>query len=240
MSVSLVDTETDEFIGELSTPGCAGIYPVDGGFFMACADGRVQYIALDADGKEVDRRRSEAFFSVDEDPVFDYAVPSADGWLFMSLEGHVYDVSLDGDAIAVSEPWSINPPDVDGATDLNGVPIAADDAWRIGGRQAFAYNAATGLLVTLMHEGGGQETFEDGGTQIWAFSMATGRRGYVLEMEDGVKATSIELTADDKPLLLVSTTNDGELRIHDALSSRLLHAMPSLGGSWGATIQRLE
>jgi len=236
MSVSLVDTETDSFLSEISTPGCAGVYPVENGFFMACADGRIQYIELNAAGTEIDRRRSEAFFTVDEDPVFDYAVPSDEGWLFMSLEGRVFDVALKEGAIEVSEPWFINPPDVEGATDLNGVPIEADDGWRIGGTQPFAYNAARGILVTIMHEGGGQETFEDSGTQLWAFSMETGRRAYVVEMEEGVKAKSVEMTGDAQPLLLVATDKDDELLVHDALSSRQLRTIPELGRK----IQRLR
>ena len=142
--------------------------------------------------------------------------------------------------VLVSDPWNINPPDVEGATDLNGVPIEPDDSWRIGGRQAFAYNAATGLLVTVMHEGGGQETFEDAGTQIWAFSARTGRRAYVLELDEDVHASAIELTGDDDPLLLIATDRDGEVHVHDALNSRRLHVVPELGGSWGASIQRLH
>ncbi|MEM1402556.1 MAG: amine dehydrogenase large subunit [Pseudomonadota bacterium] len=240
MSVSVVDTQSDAFLSEISTPGCAGVYPVESGFLMACADGRVQYIVLDDAGTEVDRVRSDAFFTIDADPVFDYAVESADGWLFVSLEGQVYDVSVTDGAVDVTAGWSINPEDEEGAKDLNGVPIPADDTWRIGGRQPFAYNAEHELLVTLMHEGGGQETFEDMGTQIWAFSAATGRRAYVLELEEEVHAGSLMLTGDDEPLLLVSTDNDGELLIYDALTSRLINRVPELGGSWGATIQRLR
>lgn len=237
MSVSMVDTQTDTFVTEISTPGCAGVYPVTRGFLMPCADGRVQYVMLDDAGLEVDRVRSEVFFTIDDDPVFDYAVPGDSGWIFMSLEGQVYQVSVDGDELTVAEPWSINPTDVEGARDLNNVPIEADDAWRIGGRQPFAYNAAKQLLVTLMHEGGGQETFEDGGTQIWAFSMETGRRAYVLEMEEGVHAKSLELTSDEAPLLLITTDKDGELLIHDALSSQLLRALPEVDGR---AVQRLD
>jgi methylamine dehydrogenase heavy chain len=240
MSVSLVDADSNTFVSEISTPGCAGVYPVDGGFLMACADGRVQFIGLDEGGSEVARTRSDAFFSVDEDPVFDYAVPAVDGWMFLSLEGRVFEVSVDGSTVEVSEAWAINPPDEEDAADLNGVPIEADDHWRIGGRQPFAYNAEAGLLVTLMHEGGGQETFEDAGTQIWAFSTETGRRAYMIEMEEGVKATSLELTADAEPLLLISTTNNGEVLVHDARSSRELRRISELGGSWGATLQRLQ
>ncbi|WOJ97163.1 amine dehydrogenase large subunit [Congregibacter brevis] len=237
MSVSVVDTSDDRFVGEISTPGCAGVYPVDAGFLMACGDGRIQYIRLDSVGEEVDRLRSESFFSMSDDPVFDYAVPTPEGWMFMSLEGMVYEVSVANGAVQISEPWSINPEDIEDAADLNGVPIEADDDWRIGGRQAFAYNASANLLVTLMHQGGGQETFEDPGTQVWAFSTQTRRRAYVLELDEETMGSSLELTADDEPLLLIAPADGGELLIHDALSSRLLRTVPEINASM---IQRLE
>lgn len=237
MSVSVVDTADDRFVGEISTPGCAGVYPVDAGFLMACGDGRVQYVRLDSVGEEVDRLRSEVFFTVTDDPVFDYAVPTPQGWMFMSLEGHVYEVAVKNGAVNISEPWSINPPDEEGATDLNGVPTDPDDHWRISGRQAFAYNAETNLLVTLMHEGGGQETFEDPGTQVWAFSTKTKRRAYVLELDEETKGVSVELTADAQPLLIIAPAKGGELLIHDGVSSRLLRTMPEINAS---LVQRLE
>ncbi|EED32324.1 putative aralkylamine dehydrogenase heavy chain [gamma proteobacterium NOR5-3] len=237
MSVSVVDTADDRFVGEISTPGCAGVYPVDAGFLMACGDGRVQYVRLDSVGEEVDRLRSDVFFTVSDDPVFDYAVPTPDGWMFMSLEGQVYEVAVKDGAVNVSEPWSINPPDEEGAADLNGVPIDPDDHWRISGRQAFAYNAKTNLLVTLMHEGGGQETFEDPGTQVWAFSTKTRRRAYVLELDEETKGVSVELTADADPLLIIAPAEGGELLIHDGVSSRLLRTMPEINAS---LVQRLE
>ncbi|EAQ98230.1 amine dehydrogenase large subunit [Congregibacter litoralis] len=237
MSVSIVDTADDRFVGEISTPGCAGVYPVDAGFLMACGDGRIQYIRLDSVGEEVDRIRSEPFFSVTEDPVFDYAVPTPEGWMFLSLEGQVYEVTVANSEVQVSQPWSINPQDAEDAVDLNGVPIDADDDWRIGGRQPFAYNAEAGLLVTLMHQGGGQETFEDPGTQVWAFSTKTRRRAYVLELDEETKGSSVELTADGEPLLLIAPANGGELLIHDALNSRLLRTVPEINAS---TLQRLE
>ncbi len=240
MSVSLVDTSNDSFIGEISTPGCAGVYPVEHGFLMPCADGRVQYIRLNERGQEVARLRSDAFFNTGDDPVFDYAIPSENGWLFLTLEGLVYELSLSESTVAVSPGWPINPPDEEDARDLNGVAIPADDHWRVGGKQPFAYNAEHKLLVTVMHEGGGQETFEDPGTQIWAFHTETGRRAYVLTMDEGVTAGSVELTGDRDPLLLIGTSKDGEVRIHDALSSRLLRTVDQVSGRWGSSIQRLQ
>ena len=118
--------------------------------------------------------------------------------------------------IVVSEPWSILSDDKD------------DEGWRIGGRQPFAYNAATGLLVTLMHQGGGQETFEDDGTELWAFNVATQRRGYRLELEE--EGSGVQLTEDARPLLLVSPGDGRTFRIHDGLTGRELRSMAELGG----------
>ena len=53
----------------------------------------LQRISLGADGRETARTQSKAFFDVSKDPVYDRAVPTADGWLFVSFEG----VALRGD-----------------------------------------------------------------------------------------------------------------------------------------------
>lgn len=177
MSVSLVDVHQARFLGEISTPGCSGVYPLGRGFLMPCAMGALQYIALAEDGTEAGRSISPPFFDVDADPIYDYAVPTADGWLFVSLDGRVFEATVDGDTVDISEPWSI-------------IERAGDDAadWRIGGKQPFAYNAEAGVLMTLMHEGGGQETYRDPGSEVWAFNTEQRRRGY--------------LTQDEAPLLL--------------------------------------
>ena len=237
MSVSIVDVEDERFVSEISTPGCAGVYAVERGFLMACGDGRVQYVSLDRRGEEADRVRSDVFFDVMADPVYDYAVPTADGWLFMTLEGQVFEVTVDDGEVVVSEPWSVNPPDEEDAVDLNGVPIEPDDDWRIGGRQPFAYNAEHNLLVTLMHEGGGQETFEDAGTEIWAFNVGTQRRGFRLELEEGIESDGVQLTRDAEPLLLLSPSGSDDLMIYDGLSGRHLRDVTEVGSG---LIQNLD
>ncbi|MEE4300151.1 MAG: amine dehydrogenase large subunit [Pseudomonadales bacterium] len=213
MSVSIVDAREREFVAEISTPGCAAVYPVAEGFLMPCGDGSLQYVTLDGDGREAARTRSDVFFSVEEDPVFDYAVPTEDGWLFMSLEGNVFRATVEGGKVLVSEPFSI-------------FADEEEEGWRIGGSQPFAYNAEKGLLVTVMHKGGGQETFEDGGDHIWGFSMRTGRRGYVLELEDETRG--VALTPDAKPLMIMS--GDGDVLIHDGMSGAHLRTIENLRG----------
>ena len=60
------------------------------------------------------------------------------------------------------------------------------------------------VLAIIMHQGGGQETFEDPGTEIWVFSTVSQRRGYRLAMEDGRMVSSVQITQDEDPLMLLS------------------------------------
>ena len=223
MSVSIVDVEDEEFVTEISTAGCAMVYPIEDGFLMPCGDGTLQYITLNRSGEEASRVRSEVFFDVEKDAIFDYAVPTADGWMFLSFDGQVFTAGIDDGEVVVSEPWSIFQP---AAEDEE----SPDEGWRIGGRQPFAYNAATGVLVTLMHEGGGQETFEDPGTEIWGFNVNTQRRGYRLVLPEEDMATGVQLTADAEPLLLVAPDESNTLGIYEGTSGRLLREVPEMNG----------
>ncbi len=211
MSVSIANIESNEFVTEIATPGCAAVYPVSGGFLMPCGDGTIQYIGLSDAGEEIARARSETFFNVLEDPVYDYAVKAGNGWIFVSLEGLVFEVGVEGGSVVVSEPWSIKSTE-GGVPDINGVMLPSDDEWRIGGRQPFAYSEATGLFMTVMKNKGGQELFEKPGTEVWAFNMNTKRRGYRIKMEGDETVSSVQLTPDDEPLLVMSTSEGLEIR----------------------------
>lgn len=217
MSVSIVDTQTREFVGEISTPGCATVYPQERGFFMICGDGSLQYVGLDESGKEIQRTRSAPFFSVEEDAIYDYSVPTEKGWLFVSMEGLVYEAVLgDDNQIEVSEPWSIVSEEDQGAN------------WRIGGRQPFAYNAATGMFMTLMHQSDTQDTYKQAGDELWAFNLRTQRRGYRMELDN--PSRNIALTRDSNPVALIVGTEDREVDVRDARTGRLLRTVPEVGG----------
>jgi methylamine dehydrogenase heavy chain len=228
ISVSIVDTETNEFLHEISTPACAGIYPVESGFLTICADGRVQLIEMDDAGAEIGRYRSEVFFNVLEDPVYDYAVASDDGWVMVSMDGMVFEATVEGEDVLISEPWSINPPDLDLA-DRNGMVVAPDDDWRIGGRQPFAFSPDTGILSTVMHKGGGQETFEDSGTEIWSFNVASKRRGYRFAVDEGESIDSVQFTQDDDPLMMVAVS--GNIEIRTPKTGALVRVVEQIRGS---------
>jgi len=227
-SFSVTNVKTRQFVTEIATPGCAMIYPTQDGYIMPCTDGTVQYIELTAEGFEAERTRSEVFFNAMVDPILDYSVPTADGWMFMSMDGLIFEVTVSNGRVMVTEPWSVNPI-TNGELDVNGVARLNDDDWRIGGRQAFAYNAETGYLMTVMHKGGGQETFEDAGTEIWAFNTKTQRRGYRLEADGSDTFSSVQLTPDAEPLMVVS--GDGGIRIYNAASGKLLRELDKISGS---------
>jgi methylamine dehydrogenase heavy chain len=213
-SVSIVDVERQRFVDEISTAGCGFVYPVSGNRFMQiCADGTVQVITLNDSGRETDRVRSEPFFELDEDPVFDLALEADDGWLLISFEGQVFKVTVT-DGISVSQPWSL-------LTDKD-----AEEGWRVGGDQPFAFNPATGYLFTLMHQGG-PDTHEDPGTEVWAFDMNTQRRGYRIALEE--PSAVIEVSRDEDPLLYIASGFPASVRVHKASTGRLLHIIPETG-----------
>jgi methylamine dehydrogenase heavy chain len=232
ISVSIVDLDSNEFVTEISTPNCAGIYPAGNGFISSCADGTIQYVEIDNNGEEAARSSSDVFFDLFEDPVLDYAVPSNEGWVFMTMEGMVYEARVDGGEVSLSAGWSINPPDTD-ATDRNGMPLSNDDDWRLSGRQPYAYSSDAEVMAVIMHQGGGQETFEDPGTEVWVFSTVSQRRGYRISLEEERMVSSVQLTQDEDPLLLLSV--DGEIEVREPVTGRLIRTIDNLSG----TIQNL-
>jgi len=236
-SVTLVDAETETFIGEISLPSCAGINPEARGWISVCGDGTAQYIELNNAGQEVRRIQSESFFDVFTDPVYDYAVPAADGWMYMSFDGLLRKVMLNGDQLQVTEAFDINP-ESDGIPDVNGVMPRPDDNWRIGSYQPFSYHDGEALLVTLMHEGGGQETFEKAGTEVWVYNMRTGNRGYRLELGEDVTARGVLLTPGDNPLMVLAT-NDG-LQVRDPRSGELLRTVENISGTIQSMYEGLQ
>jgi len=214
MSVSIVDVEKKSFVGEISTAGCGFVYPLTKRRFMQiCGDGTVQVIALGRDGAETDRQRSKAFFDIDVDPVFDLALPKPDGWLLVTFGGKVFEVTVT-DEIEISEPWSI-------LTEED-----AEEGWRVGGDQPFAYNAATGILFTVMHQGEA-DTHEEPGTEVWAFDFENQRRGYRLALEE--PSGVIEVSRDADPLLYISVGFPSSIQVHKATTGRRLLTIPETG-----------
>ncbi len=202
-SVSIVDVVEREFIHEMPTPGCAVILPVaENDFLLICGDGTLQLSQLDSGGFERNRVRSEVFFSVGEDAVFDRTARTAGGWLLITHAGVVFEVGADDDEILVSEGWSI---------------VGADETdWRPGGGEFLDVHRGTGLLYVAMHQGP-VDTHHDPGEEIWVIDMAQQRRVHRLEI--GELAESVTVTQETTPKLIVGTAS-GETEIYDALTFR--------------------
>jgi len=238
-TVTIVDLENEEAVGIVGMPSCSGIYPEAAGWVSVCGDGTALYTELDASGEVTRRIQSRPFFDQRTDPVYDYSVPAADGWMFMSFEGLLRKVKVNTESMAVevTEAFEINPKN-DGIADVNNYTPPNDDNWRIGGRQPFAYHDGEALLATLMHAGGGQETARQRGSEVWIYNMRTGNRGFRLDMGDGVTANGVLFTPGDDPLLLLDT-NEG-LQVREPTTGRLLHTLSNASGTIQSMYEELR
>lgn len=218
-SVSIVDVVERRFVGEIAIPGCAIIMPTgELGFLTLCGDGTLQLIRLDESGAEAARVRTRPFFVVEKDPVFDRVVQTSGGWLLVSHEGLVREVTLDGDRISVGEAWSML-----GEDDRK--DAGKGEGWRPGGAQPFTMHRGTSLLYSLMHEGK-VDTQDENGTEIWVFD--TERRRRVGRLELPVEASNILSSQEAAPRLYVYD-KDGKLHIYDGKRLRVLRTIEKPG-----------
>lgn len=213
-SVSIVDVEDRVFIYEISTPGCAVIMPVaQSDFLQVCGDGTLQLIQLDLSGFEENRVRSEVFFNVIDDAVFDRATPSADGWILITHAGVIFEVSTDDDEIIIEDGWRLSAED--------------ESDWRPGGNEFISAHKDYGLLYVAMHEGE-VDTHHVPGDEIWVFDMATRNRVHRMELD--VPADSIMVTQEAEPKLLVSD-EEGGMHVYDAVSFAFERTIDAPGAS---------
>lgn len=200
-SVSIVDVQDRVFIYEASTPGCAVIMPVaDSDFLQVCGDGTLQLIQLDISGFEENRVRSEVFFSVVDDAVFDRTARSAEGWFLVTHAGTIFEVGTSGANINIGDGWNLQGEDESG--------------WRPGGNEFISAHQQLGLLYVAMHEGG-EHTHHEPGTEIWVMDVESRRRIHRLEVENPV--TSLMVTQEDEPKLIVAAEGGGT-HVYDALT----------------------
>ncbi len=200
-SVSIVDVEDRVFIYEASTPGCAVILPVaDSDFLTICGDGTLQLIQLDLSGFEENRVRSEAFFNVQDDAVFDRTARSANGWFLITHAGIIFEVSTSGAEINISDGWSV-------------VPEGEED-WRPGGNEFISAHRELGLLYIAMHQGE-VDTHHEPGEEIWVLDVNSRRRVHRIELETPVN--SLMVTQEDEPKLIIAD-DDGGTHVYDALT----------------------
>ena len=190
-SVSVVDVQQREFLGEIPIPGCSMVYPTGArGFSSLCADGGMLTTHLDEAGMLASSERTAPFFDVDADALFEKpAIRQGIAW-FPTFLGNVVAIDLSGDRPQVEPPWSLTE--------------GEEGGWRPGGSQPTAMDS-TGRLYVLMHPGGTEGTHKDPGVEVWVFDPA--RKARLARLPLRLPAISIEVTRGNAPLLVATNIN---------------------------------
>jgi methylamine dehydrogenase heavy chain len=180
-SVSVVDLDRYQFVGEINNPGCWGVIPWQAQpsrFSTICGDGSVSTVVLDAQGKEASRSSSAPFFNPDVDPVFMHYERLADTLYFVSYNGSVYPVNLTEASVQGGKPWPL----------VNAAEVK--QGWKPGGSQLFALDPVSQRLIVAMHPHAREGSHKNPAQALWTFDIATQRR---VAKNQGYESTSMTL-----------------------------------------------
>lgn len=228
-SISIVDVEDRELVGEITTPGCSLVYPAgERRYVMLCANGGLLTVTLDRQGNELSKVRKEGFFDAAADPVTEAAVRYRDEWLFVSFDGIVHPLDVSGDEPVFGDTWPL-------LTEAD----RADD-WRIAGNQHLAVDEPSGRLYSLVRQS--DEPLDDpgvmDGTEIWVYDVAAqvriarwearpegaggenGAGGGAIGGTSGDGVSGIAVTRGEDPLLVAV---GGGVSVRDAMSGEYVH-----------------
>jgi methylamine dehydrogenase heavy chain len=214
-SMTVVDTQTRKFVGEVESPGCALIYPTGNrSFFSICGDGALLNTVLDDAGKVKSSDRTRPLFDVEHDPVTEKAVRVGDTWYFVSFSGTMYPVKADKGGLILQPTWSL----------LSEPERTAK--WRPGGLQQLAAHSATNRLYSIMHQGD-LFTHKDPGREVWVYDLAQRTRVQKISMQHD--SGSIQVSRDAHPLLFSIFIDSNVLDIYDAASGKFLRSVTDIG-----------
>jgi methylamine dehydrogenase heavy chain len=214
-SVTVVDTQSRKFVGEIETSGCALVYPTGPrSFFSICADGALLDVRLDDTGHAASQKRTARMFDVATDPVTEKGVRLGDTWTFVSFGGTFYTVSSTASGLAPGAKWS----------GLSGTERQQN--WRPGGLQQLAVHAGTKRLYSVMHQGP-VESHKDPGNEVWVYDLSKRSRVQRITLKN--PAGSIQVTKDTKPLLFAAFIGSTTVDVYDATSGANLRSIENVG-----------
>ncbi len=214
-SVTVVDLKARKFVKEIETPGCAQVTAsANRQFFSMCADGSMLTVQFDDSGKETARKQSKPLFDPNTDPMFDQPAVVGDKVYFTSYHGMVLPVDFSGPEAVAQPSWSMLE--------------AADTAqkWRPGGWQTVSFNAKSGLLYSLMHQGG-EWTHKQFGTEVWVFNAQTHKRVKRIKLK--TPGYSIMVSNAEKPILFDMSLLPSKLETYAAPDGKLLGTYDDIG-----------
>ena len=213
-SVTVVDTEARRVVAEIPIPGCVLVYPTGNrGFSSLCSNGGFLSTQLDSDGGMASQQRLDPFFDTDKTPIFERPGIINGVAYFPTFDGRVQPINLNGDVAEILTPWSLVSEDEKAAN------------WRPGGI-AFTAKDEQGHFYVIMHPDGKDGTQNSGGTEVWAFDVATKTRTQKITLQNW--AVSIEVTGGEDPLLVV-TNGDFALDIYQAHNGEFVRTITNFG-----------
>ena len=138
---------------------------------------------------------------------------TGNGWLLTTYLGKVFEISVDGSDISISDPWPM----------LTEEDLEA--GWRPGGGQYITYHQDLDLLFVLMNPGG-EFAHDSPGTEVWVFDRASQRRVHRVPIEYG--GSNLYVTPDEKPLLVI-TGEDLLLHVLDVATMVEVRTIAEIG-----------
>ena len=251
-SLTIVDVKARQFRSEITTPGCSLVYAAGNRrFAMLCGNGSMLTVTIDDEGREAGKLRTEPFFDPDADPITEKAARYGETWFFVSFEGYIHPVDLTGDVPGFGAVWSLL------------ADQERNASWRIGGAQHLAVHEGTGRLYALMHQGGpdthkepGTEiwvwdlatrervdrfsvrnpigTFLHQALELDGEGFLAGVTGWLFQnLLPNPGVDRIQVTRDDRPVLVTLSAFPASLSVHDALTGEHLRDFrePGISGS---------
>lgn len=207
-SVSIVDVNNRKFLHEVETPGCAEVFAAGSrAFNMICGDGSMLTLKLD-DGGNVTTERSKKFFDPKKDIIDDKMASYGGSWAFFTRSGMVQMIDMSGGTPKFAEPWSLFD------------DSQRADQWMTGGYQYATICESTGELYVLVHRGD-KYSHKAPGMDVWVYDLKDQKRKRMISLSH--RATSIQVTDDDKPLLFTADMEHPGVHVYDADSGTHMH-----------------
>lgn len=184
-SITIVDI-AKKSSAEIPAPGCYGTYPSIGNsthVSTLCGDGTFGTYALNAAGTEGKRQASAKLFDADKDAWFIHGEKNGTNYNFVSFNGVITTVSLDGDQAKLVDSFPI----------AQGV----EGDWRPGGYQPIAVDPAKGVAYVLMHSKGTEGSHKNPSEEVWSVDLKTKK---VVSRSKAPPMTSLTIAADGASL----------------------------------------
>ena len=212
-SISIVDLESREFVGEISTPGCGFIIPNgESSFTSLCSNGALLTTHLDADGKQSGSSSIEDVIDVQDDPVFEGGV-FVDGKGYMpTFQGRIIQLDLSDKEVAVDGEWWLT-----GEDERN---------WRPGGMKPTMSDDA-GIGYFLMNPEGGEGTHKDGGSEVWVYDLANKTRTDRIELKTW--GLSLGSTGEGDERLMFVTNAEMGVDVYRLPKGEFVHTLAPVG-----------